>query len=165
MENSKKIIIVAVIGVIAILGWRMRDSISKLIENFEGFSATPYNDPPGSNKWSIGFGHQIQPNEHFTTISRAAAAQLLVQDMERYRQAVDDRINVPLNSEQYAALVSFVYNVGIGAFINGSVDEKINNGDFKAAAETMRRYVKAGGSVNQGLVARRAIEAAAFDVA
>lgn len=164
MEKSVKILLFGLL-VFTLVTYRMKDSISKLIEQFEGFSATPYNDPPGSNKYSIGYGHQIQPGESFTVIDRAAAAVLLVKDTELARDAVDSLITVPLNPAQYAALVSFVYNVGYGAFSTGSVDNKINSGDFQAAADTMRRYVNAGGQKNAGLVARREAEAAAFDVA
>lgn len=164
MEKSVKILLFGLL-VFSLVTYRMKDSISKLIEQFEGFSAVPYNDPPGSNKYSIGYGHQIQPGESFTSIDRVEAAALLVSDTETARDAVDGLITAPLNSAQYAALVSFVYNVGSGAFANGTVPEKINSGDFQAAANTMRRYINAGGRVNAGLVARRDIEAASFDVA
>jgi len=164
VEKSVKILLFGLL-LFSLVTYRMKDSISKMIEQFEGFSATPYNDPPGSDKYSIGYGHQIQAGESFTVIDRAAAAVLLVKDTELARDTVDSLITVPLNPAQYAALVSFVYNVGYGNFCFGSVPEKINSGDFQAAADTMRRYVNAGGRVNAALVARRKIEASAFNVA
>lgn len=156
--------LLAVLGAVIFLGYKMKDSVSKLIERFEGFSATAYNDPQGSDKYSIGFGHQIKAGENFGTITRAEGIILLAQDTADAQDAVDQYVTAPLNMEQRAALVSFVYNVGVGAFSRGSVPEKLNAGDFHGAAATMRRYIHAGGAINAGLVARREIEAATFDV-
>lgn len=142
-----------------------RQKIIDLIAGFEGFSPTPYNDPPGSNLYSIGYGHQIQPGESFTDITEEEGRALLDRDMAAARAAVAESITVPLSSDQQAALVSFVYNIGASAFERGTVPAKLNAGDFQAAADTMRQYNKAGGRVNQALVKRRDIEAAAFDVA
>jgi lysozyme len=134
------------------------DAIAKL----EGFSATPYNDPKGSDKWSIGYGHQIQPDEHFTSITVEQGKQLLAQDTRNAQEAVKRNIHVALTTAQFDALTSFVYNIGIHAFESGTVPAKINAGDYAAAAATMREYNKAGGKVNLALVARRALEASAF---
>lgn len=155
------------LGAVGILGVAIyyRQAIMNLIMQFEGFSATPYNDPPGSNKYSIGYGHQIQPGEHFTAITEAQGQALLEQDTATARAAVADAIQVPLNADQTAGLVSFVYNIGVSAFNKGSVPDKINAGDFQGAADTMRQYIHAGGSVSQALIDRRNAEAAPFDVA
>lgn len=142
-----------------------REKIMELIARFEGFSPTPYNDPPGSDKWSIGYGHQIQPGENLAEISVSQARLLLEQDTAKARAAVSQAIKVPLNADQLAALVSFVYNIGTGAFQRGTVPAKLNAGDFQAAADTMRQYNKSGGCINQALIDRREIEASAFDVA
>lgn len=134
-----------------------------LIAQFEGFSATSYNDPPGSDLWSIGYGHQIQPGETFDEpISVAEGQALLAQDTANAQAAVTSLITVPLTSAQFDALTSFVYNVGVGAFKAGTVPAKLNAGDFAAAADTMRKYTLAGGVVSAALVERRDVEASAF---
>lgn len=143
----------------------LTDAGLSFIAKIEGFSATPYNDPPGSDKYSIGFGHQIQSGESFPdpiTIEQGRA--LLAKDTQTAQNAVKSAITVPLNSNQFDALTSFVFNIGEGAFKSGSVPAKINAGDFQAAADTMRQYVKAGGVVSQALVDRRESEASVFDV-
>lgn len=132
------------------------------ISNFEGFSDKPYNDPPGSRKWSIGYGHQILPGEVLTSVTRDQAAALLAKDTAIANAAITENITVPLTQAQHDALVSFVYNVGVYAFKSGSVPSRINAGNFSDAAATMKRYIYAGGSVNQALVDRRKSEASAF---
>lgn len=138
------------------------DAGLEMLMSFEGFSPTPYPDPPGSGKYSIGFGHQIKPWESFEKITRKDAIELLRADTEHAKRVVSSTITVPLSQEQFDALVSFVYNIGENAFRVGTVPSKINAGNFTAAAETMRRYINSGGRVNFGLVARRNQEAAAF---
>lgn len=141
-----------------------RDKIVQLIKEFEGFSATPYQDPPGSGLYTIGYGHQIKPGEAFTIITPAAADILLDQDTAAARAVVARYIKVPLNAAQNAALVSFVYNIGETQFTHGTVPQKINAGNLSAAADTMQQYIHAGGQISTALVTRRAAEAAPFYV-
>lgn len=135
-----------------------------MIAKFEGFSAKPYNDPPGSTKWSIGFGHQILPGEDYMTreISVDEGRALLALDTAKAQQAVRDNIKVNLTPAQFDALTSFVFNIGVTAFKKGTVPAKINAGNFDRAAETMRKYIYAGGEKNAALIARREVEASAF---
>ena len=146
------------------------DAGLNLIAQFEGFSATAYNDPPGSDKWSIGFGHQIQPGEdHYMTdtLTVDQGRALLALDTSNAQTVVRGAISWPLTPAQFDALTSFVYNIGAGAFKAGTVPAKINAGDLAGAAATMRQYNKvhdASGAlvVNDVLTQRRATEAAAF---
>lgn len=143
---------------------KISDAGLTMIAEFEGFSEQAYNDPPGSSKWSIGFGHQIQPGEPYMTenITVEKGRQLLAIDTANAQAIVKSTITRPLTTKQFDALTSFVFNIGGGAFKNGTVPQKINAGDFKGAAETMRKYVNAGGVVNQALVKRREEEASTF---
>jgi len=135
------------------------------IAGIEGFSPTAYNDPPGSSKWSIGYGHQIKPNDGLalnSIIDRDRALELLRQDTLIAEQAVARNIHVALTQRQYDALVSFVFNIGETAFRNGTVPAKINAGNFQAAASTILLYNKAGGVISNALIARREREAGTF---
>lgn len=138
------------------------DAGLNFITKIERFSAVPYNDPPGSNKYSIGYGHQIQPGETFTRIDEAKARELLAADTAHAQAAVRAAIKVPLTPEQFDMLTSFVYNVGASAFNAGTVPAKINAGDFASAAATMKQYTKSGGVVNMALVKRRIAESSVF---
>ena len=146
------------------------DAGLNLIAQFEGFSATADNDPPGSDKFSIGFGHQIQPGEDnlmTDTITVDQAKQMLADDTAKAQAAVASAITAPLTSSQFDALTSFVYNVGAGAFNSGTVPAKINSGDMSGAAATIMQYNKVRDPsgvlvANASLTKRRAAEAAAF---
>jgi lysozyme len=140
-----------------------------MIAQFEGFSEKAYNDPPGSDKWSIGFGHQIQPGEPYMTqtITVEQGRALLAQDTVNAQNAVRGAITRILTPEQFDALTSFVYNIGAGAFKSGTVPAKINAGDFAGAAATMRQYNKVRNPqgvlvANDTLTGRRNTEASAF---
>lgn len=134
----------------------------------EGFAETPYNDPPGSAKYSIGYGHQIQSGENLTRVNKEQALNLLAADTASANATVSRYITRPLTQVQHDALVSFVFNVGSGNFSTGSVPKKINAGDFKGAAATIRQYNKihVGNALveSPALTARRNEEAVVFDV-
>ena len=145
------------------------DAGLNLIAQFEGFSEKAYNDPPGSDKWSIGFGHQIQPGEPYMTqtITVDQGRALLATDTANAQAVVRGTITRVLTSAQFDALTSFVYNIGAGAFKSGTVPAKINSGDFAGAAATMRQYNKVRNpqgvlAVNDTLTTRRNTEASAF---
>ncbi|WP_406704873.1 glycoside hydrolase family protein, partial [Sodalis sp.] len=59
---------------------------------------------------------------------------------------------------QKAALASFVYNVGGGAFSRSTLLKKLNTGDIPGACDEIRRWVYVDGRVWKGLVSRRNVE-------
>lgn len=131
-----------------------------LIKRFEGFSAVPYKCP--ADKWTIGYGHVILPHETFTHISEQEATDLLMRDLVSREQAVMLLVKVPLTQGQFDALVSFVYNLGSGAFRNSTLLKRLNERNYKAAADNFQRWVYAKNRKLPGLVRRRAAEWALF---
>lgn len=71
-------------------------------------------------------------------------------------------VKVPLTAHQMGALVSFAYNVGMGALGSSTLLRLLNAGQYDAAAKQFARWNKAGGRVLAGLTRRRAAEAALF---
>lgn len=136
------------------------DKAIALVKQFEGLYEKPYRDVNGA--WIIGYGHTIGPDEHFIRITREEAVGLLCNDMTRYADAVTRNVRVPLNNNQYCALVSFCYNVGIGAFRSSELLIKLNKGDCAGAADELLRWKYAKGKVLPGLVRRRQAERALF---
>ena len=132
----------------------------KLIKQFEGFSATPYYCPAGY--LTIGYGHVIQQNESFFHIDKRQAENLLRDDVQVAEAAVCRLIPVPLHDGQYAALVSFTYNLGAGALQASTLRRKLLRGAYDAAAAEFPRWVYAGGRKLVGLVRRRAAERELF---
>jgi lysozyme len=135
-----------------------------LIRRFEGFRASAYRDAAGI--WTIGFGHtsaagapHVRPG---MKISRKEAEQILARDVSLFARGVRELLDVELGDCQFSALVSFAYNVGLAAFRGSSVLRAVNAGQFQAVPGLMVLWVKAGGKVVPGLVARRAAEATLF---
>jgi hypothetical protein len=75
---------------------------------------------------------------------------------------VKSAITSPLNDNQFSALVSFAYNVGLGSFRSSSVLRSVNACRFDRVPADLALWVKAGGKVLPGLIRRRAAEAALF---
>lgn len=131
----------------------------RLLKNFEGLRLRAYLDPVGV--WTIGYGTTsgVRPG---MTITVQQAEELLKRDLIRFENIVDRYVKVPLNSNQFSALVSFVYNVGAGAFSGSTLLRLLNQNNYRGAADQLLRWVNAGGRSLPGLVRRRRAERALF---
>lgn len=108
-----------------------------LIENFEGFVANAYEDPSGSGKYSIGYGHQIRPGDPYdaaSTISQSEAEDVLRVDVGAAWTCVYNAVPQTCTPQQYAALISLCFNIGCDAFKNSTLVKDLNNGDADSAA-------------------------------
>lgn len=130
-----------------------------LIQNFEGCRLRAYQDSVG--KWSIGYGHTfgVYPG---LVITEAQADAFLQTDVQNTATLVEKYITAPVNQNQFDALVSFTYNVGIVRFAGSTLLVKLNMGDYDGAAQEFARWNEAGGIVLDGLVHRRAAERTLF---
>lgn len=136
-----------------------------LIRKFEGFRAKVYRCPAGYP--TIGYGHRIKQGETLRQVTEQQAQELLHIDLKIYESAVISAVHVPLNPNQFSALVSFCYNVGPGNFRNSSIVRYLNQGRYQAASARLLLWNKArvGGVLKplRGLTARRMEERALFD--
>lgn len=133
------------------------------IRKLEGFSATPYADPPSQNKlFSIGYGYQIRSGERFEKINVEHAEFLLDKVLKEIERNLAKKIAVPLNQNQYDAIVLFHYNIGETQFNKSTFLAKLNAADYAGAAAEFKRWNKAGGKINSSLVARRNFEESLF---
>lgn len=140
-----------------------KESLS-LIKEFEGLELEAYADPVGV--WTIGYGHTAAagppaPKKGMKITVQQAEA-LLLNDLVKYENAVRKYVKVPLNDNQYGALVSFTYNLGPGNFANSTLLRRVNAKDFVGAAREFGKWNKAKGKILKGLTRRRAAEAALF---
>ena len=131
----------------------------------EGFRASVYRDAAGIE--TIGYGHRLIEGECFPDgIGEDAAKRLLASDAARAETAVRAQLTVPLTQGQFDALVSFVFNIGAGAFASSTLLRKLNDGDIAGAADEFLRWNKitSGGALiaEPGLTARRAAERQLF---
>ncbi len=138
------------------------------IKHAEGLVAHLYNDAAGF--CTIGYGHLIkrapcdgsEPAEFRDGISEAEAETLLIRDVALAQIAVENAVTVDLTDGQYAALVSFTYNVGGTNLRRSTLLKVINSGEYERVPIEMRRWRMAGGQVFQGLINRREREIALF---
>lgn len=132
----------------------------KLIQRFEGFRDEAYK-PHKDDVWTIGYGH-TKTAKPGMVITKHKAALLLTGDLRDAERAVNTYVKVSLSQAQYDALVSFVFNVGAGAFKRSTLLGKLNSGQYSAVDDQLARWVYSGGRVFAGLVRRRAAEADLF---
>ncbi len=132
-----------------------------LIKNFEGLRLEKYQDVVG--KWTIGYGHLILPDESFSAaIPEAQADALLRQDLGISEKAVNQYVIVPLTQNQFDALVSFTFNLGVGNLKSSTLLRVLNARQYQDAANEFLRWDKAGGKQVAGLTRRRTAERALF---
>ena len=130
-----------------------------VLTGFEGFREIAYKDIAGV--WTIGYGFtdNVKPGD---TITRAAANSRLRSELSDYESGVDAATRGNCTQNQFDALVSFAWNVGIAGMEGSSVIKAHKRGDFQSAARAFGLWNKAGGKVVTGLVRRRAAEAALY---
>ena len=131
-----------------------------LIKHFEGFRETPYVCSGGY--LTIGYGHKLLPSDRFNAITIEKAEKLLKKDLMRSERAVLKYINHQLDDYQFAALVSFTFNLGPAALQRSSLRAKINYGEIFEASKEFKKWVYAGGKRVSGLVKRRRMESEMF---
>lgn len=126
-----------------------------LIKRNEGCVLRTYRDSVGVP--TIGYGHTGPDVTLGLEISQERAEELLRQDLAHFEDGVDDILadNVDTSDNQFGAMVSLAYNVGLGNFRKSSVLRDHNAGNHAAAADAFLLWDKAGGEVLTGLVRRR----------
>lgn len=130
-----------------------------LVKSFEGLFLNAYQDSVGV--WTIGWGHTKGVRQG-QSITEAQATQFLLADMAEAEAAVERLVTVPLSGDQFAALVSFTFNLGAGAFGGSTLLRKLNGGDYASVASEMMRWDHAGGKTLAGLTRRRKAEGELF---
>ena len=131
------------------------------IKKKEAFRSNPYYDSVGVA--TIGYGATKYPDGvkvRITdpAISEAYASEMLLDMIENeYQKPVQNLVTSNINQNQFDALVSFTYNVGVGGFAESTLLKKVNQNpnDFEEIKYQFSRWNKGGGNVLQGLINRR----------
>ena len=140
---------------------RINQAGFELIKRFEGEWLTSYLCPAGV--WTIGFGHTGSDVRPGMSITHAQAEEMLERDISRFEDGVARAVTVPISGNQFSALVSFAFNVGLGAIRRSTLLRKLNSGDSAGAAHEFLRWDKSGGRVLPGLTRRRLAERELFE--
>lgn len=136
-----------------------------LIKHYEGFKPYPYLCPAGIP--TIGYGATYYPNGRKVTlkdkhITEEEASMMLKHMLAKYERAVNRYVRVNLTQGQFDALVSFTYNLGLGALQKSTLLRLLNQGNYTKAANEFKKWVYANGRKLSGLRNRRKDEANLF---
>lgn len=130
-----------------------------LIKSFEGLRLEAYLD--SVNVPTIGYGHTRNVRLGQTiTVEQAEA--FLMEDIHEFELAIQRLVHINLTQNQFDALVSFTFNVGIGNLKKSTLLKKLNTGDIAGAANEFNKWVYAGKQKLKGLVKRRSKERLLF---
>jgi lysozyme len=130
-----------------------------LIKSCEGLELKAYQDVVGV--WTIGYGH-TKGVKAGMVITAEKAEQMLKEELKEYEEGVERLIKIPLSSNEFSALVSFAYNLGLGNLGSSTLLRLLNKGDKIGASNEFEKWNKAGGKIYPGLVKRRALEKQLF---
>lgn len=150
------------------------NGFKKLIE-WEGFKNHVYKDSTGLP--TIGVGHLLTQDElrsgkitirgidtrYANGLSNEQVEDLFKQDLASREQLIKTLVQVPVNQNQFDVLVSFVFNVGRGAFQKSTLLKKLNSGRYEEVPAQLRRWVYSGGEKIAGLINRRENEIALWN--
>lgn len=132
-----------------------------LIKSFEGLSLQVYHDVVGL--LTVGYGHRTNL-AWGESISQETADQLLEQDLKHFSDGVTKLLKVELNENQFSALVSFAYNLGIGSLEHSTLLKMCNQNKLTECQNQFGKWCHAGGHVVPGLVRRRNAERDLFSL-
>jgi lysozyme len=134
-----------------------------LIKKFEGVRSRPYRCPAGL--WTVGVGHLIGdgkqlPDSYNRSFTENEIDAILRKDLARFERGVVMQFPMSYRFTQgmFDALVSFSFNLGLGALQRSTVRSALLRYDKGKAGESLLKYCKAGGKILKGLQLRRQAE-------
>jgi lysozyme len=134
-----------------------------MIKRFEGYRRQAAQLPDG--RWTIGYGHTRSARQG-AVVSEQDAEALLIYDLMEVARAVDEWTFTPLNQNQFDAVCSFAFNIGLEPFRQSLVLRRLNEGAHLQAALAMelwrRAEVDGERIVVDALIRRRSAEKALF---
>jgi lysozyme len=137
-----------------------------LIKRFEGCKLKAYRCP--ALLWTIGYGNTFYEDgtkvKEGDIITQERAEQLFDIVLNEFAAKVDGLVKSNVTANNFSALVSFTWNVGVGNLKKSTLLRKVNaNPKDKTIPAEMRKWVRANGEVLKGLVRRRDAEAKLYE--
>ena len=129
-----------------------------LIGGFEGLRQNAYPDPAtGGPPWTVCYGETLNVHKgDYHSIAECRA--MLVNSLQKYAKGIEACTTAPMPDDRFVALISFAYNVGVGAACHSSVVRLINEGRTRDGCNALMAWDKAAGIRFPGLTKRRAKE-------
>jgi lysozyme len=146
-----------------------------LFKEWEGLITHEYLDSGGAP--TIGIGHLLTRSQRTSGklviggravdyrdgLTDQQCWDLLDQDLGDSEGTVNEAVKVPMNQNQFDALVSFTFNVGDNAFRRSTLLKLLNQGQYDQVPEQLRRWIRDNGHIVQGLINRREKEIALWN--
>lgn len=144
---------------------KVSDNCLELIRKSESFRAHPYRCPAGIP--TIGYGSTRYANGRAVRLSdppitEDLANEILYATLGEYENAVSRYVTVPINQNQFDALVDFAYNAGAQNLRTSTLLKQLNKGNYDKAADEFGKWVYGGGKKLKGLEIRRGLERELF---
>jgi len=136
------------------------------ITECEGCELDPYYDQAGY--LTVGVGHLLdgEYDPYNRTITQGESDMLLEGDLIETEECMEECVAVPVNQNQYNAMCSLTFNIGVGAFGDSTLLRLLNEGDYMGAADQFLVWnkitVDGEKVVSEGLANRRERERALF---
>lgn len=134
----------------------------RFIGKFEGFISHAYKPVAAEQYYTIGYGHygpDVKPGDQIT---KGKARDLLRKDCNKSEKFVRDLVKVNLSQPQFDALVSFVFNIGGGAFSTSTLLRLLNQGKYASVPAQLDLWVNGASGPLEGLITRRKAEGKLF---
>lgn len=132
-----------------------------LIKQFEGCKLRAYFCP--AKILTIGYGSTGTHVKAGMEITEPEAELLLKRDLKRFEAGVEELIgDTPTTSDQFSAMVSLAFNIGLSAFARSTVLKRHKVGNPLGASRAFGMWIKGGGQILPGLIRRREAEAALY---
>ena len=154
MSARKSIVSIAIGAALALT--------SPLLEEIEGIRYTPYKDIAGV--WTVCAGITGKDVIIGKTYTKRECDALLAKHIKVAKDEVDKRVKVEIPATMRAAMYSFTFNAGVGAFRNSTMLKLINQGRLPEACQQLWRWDKFTNPKtgkkerSKGLRNRRAVE-------
>jgi len=110
------------------------------LKQLEGF--LPVLTADGAGYPTIGYGHKAKPGENwYGIISKEKASSIMMQDIAPLEGFLNNYINPKLTQNQFDALIIFMYNIGVTAFLNSSIFQDVKAAKFEEATVPWAKWI------------------------
>lgn len=134
---------------------RISDKGIDVLVQLEGVRFKPYKAHQDEEYLTIGIGHYGPDVSYDMEITENDAKILLREDIKKFESVINELVIVPLNQNEFDALVIFVFNIGETEFKKSTLLKLLNNGDYDKAAEQFLRWHYVKGVHVEGLLNRQ----------
>ena len=133
-------------------------SLVSFVALWEGDERTAYADKLAYGIPTVCNGHTGPDVKVGDVWTKTRCDEILVGNLEKHGRGLLKCVEVPINQNQFDALSSWTFNVGVGAACASTLVKLLNQGEYAAACAQLPRWNRAGGKKVRGLTNRRNAE-------